>query len=85
MTEAYCDCTGSPTLTSDDLLAHRRPNRFYLCPECGAMKEDVYQDGAIVEHRWQDTSHGALLKAMKEGALEVLELPVGSSCGRIIE
>ena len=34
------------------------PNRYYLCPECSAVKEDVYQGGAILEHRWHHAPDG---------------------------
>jgi hypothetical protein len=53
------------------------PNRFYLCPECGAVREDVYEDGAIVEHRWHDAPDGTLPEAVREEALEILEEPRG--------
>jgi hypothetical protein len=57
------------------------PNRYYLCPECGAIREDVYQGGAIMEHRWHDAPDDALSKAVREEALEILEAPSGSSWG----
>jgi hypothetical protein len=67
------------------------PNRYYLCRECGAVREDIYQDGAIIEHRWHnpvDTSHrtdcspnGTLPKSVREEARELLEAPVGEQLG----
>jgi hypothetical protein len=46
-----------------------RPNRYYLCPGCGAVKEDVYRDGAIVDQRWHDAPDGTLPKAIRGGAV----------------
>jgi hypothetical protein len=49
MTEARCDCTGSPPWPARGHLHAGGPNRYYLCPECGAVREDVYQ-GEVTEH-----------------------------------
>lgn len=54
------------------------PNRYYLCLECGAVKQDVYRGGVIVEHRWHDAPDGTLPKAVREEALEVLTVPRGN-------
>ena len=51
------------------------PNRYYLCPECGAVREDVCRGRAIVEHRWHDAPDGTLSEAVREEALELLEAP----------
>jgi hypothetical protein len=59
-TEARCDCTGSPPWPAMVRLHGGGPNRYYLCHERGATREDVYQGGAIAEHRWHDAPNGAL-------------------------
>lgn len=53
------------------------PNRYYLCRECGAVREDIYQNEVIVEHCWHDAPDGTLPKSVKEEARELLETPVG--------
>jgi hypothetical protein len=49
------------------------PNRYYLCPECGAMRGYVYRDGALVGLRFLDAPDGTLPEAVREEALKVLE------------
>jgi hypothetical protein len=51
------------------------PYRYYLCRACGAVREDVYQDGVIVAHRWHDAPDGTLPAAVREEALRVLGAP----------
>ena len=51
------------------------PNRYYLCRECGAVREDLYQSGAILDHRWHDASNGILPAAVREEALHILSAP----------
>jgi hypothetical protein len=53
------------------------PHRYYLCRACGALREDVYRDGAIVARRWHDAPDGTLPPAVREEALEVLAAPHG--------
>ena len=76
MTETYCDCTGNPPWPPMIRLHAGGPNRYY-CPECGAVKEEVYQGGAIVDHRWHDAPDGVLPEAVREEALETLAAPKG--------
>jgi hypothetical protein len=57
------------------------PNRYYLCPECGAVREDVYRGGSIVEHCWHDVPDGTLPKSVREEALQVLAAPRGEQLG----
>ena len=57
------------------------PNRYYLCPECGAVKEDVYRGGAIVEHRWHDAPNPTLPEPVREEAPEALAAPKGQQLG----
>ena len=57
------------------------PNRYYLCPECGAVREDVYQGRAIEEHRWHDAPDGTLPEPVCEEALEALVAPKGQQLG----
>jgi len=47
MTEAYCDCTGSPPWPAMMRLHGGAPNHYYLCLECGAVREDVYEGGRL--------------------------------------
>ena len=60
MPEAYCDCIGPSPRPAMARLHAGGPNRHYLCPERGAVKEEVYHAGAIVEYRWHATSQGKL-------------------------
>lgn len=53
------------------------PNRYYLCPECGAMREDVYRDRAIIAQRWHNAQADTVARAVQEEALEVLATPEG--------
>ena len=75
--EAYCDCTGSPPWPAMMRLHAGAPNHYYLCLECGAMREDVYKGGAIIEHHWHEEPNGALPTAVYEEAVEVLAVPHG--------
>jgi hypothetical protein len=77
MTDAHCDCTGSPPWPAMIRLHAGGPNRYYLCPECGAIREDVYRGGAIVDHRWHDAPDGTLPQAVQEEAQSLLEVPEG--------
>jgi len=77
VTEAYCDCTRSSPWAPMTRLHAGAPNRFYLCRECGAVREDVYQGGAIVEYQWHDASHGMLPNPVREEALDILDAPNG--------
>jgi len=74
--EAYCDCTGAPPWPEMFRLHGGSPHHYYLCLECGAVREDVYESGAISEHRWYDTLEG-LPGAVRAEALEVLGAPRG--------
>lgn len=53
------------------------PNRYYLCLECGAVREDVYEGGAITGHRWHEEPSGTLPTAVYEEAMELLAMPRG--------
>jgi len=53
------------------------PNRYYLCLECGAVREDVYGGGAITGHRWHDAPDGTLPTAVYEEVVEILATPSG--------
>lgn len=77
MTEACCDCTGSPPWPAMIRLHAGGPSRYYLCRECGAIRDDVYRGGAIVDHRWHDAPDGTLPKAVREEAQSLLEVPEG--------
>jgi len=72
MAEAFCDCVGSPPWPGMMRLHGGGPNRYYLCRECGAVREDVYRDGAIVEHIWYESPNGELPVGVREEAAEVL-------------
>ena len=75
--EAYCDCTGSPPWPPMIRLHAGAPNHYYLCLACGAVREDVYEGGAIIAHRWHEESNGALPTAVCEEAVEILAMPKG--------
>jgi hypothetical protein len=75
--EAHCDCTGLPPWPTMMRLHGGGPHRYYLCRQCGAVREDVYQDGAIVEHRWHDAPDGTLPYPVRSEALAVLQVPHG--------
>lgn len=77
MTEAYSDCTGSPPWPEMVRLHAGGPNHYYLYPECGRFREDVYRGGSIVEHCWRDGPNSTLPEAVREEALEILEAPNG--------
>ena len=77
MTEAHCDCTGSPPWPPMIRLHAGGPNRYYLCRECGAVREDFYQSGAIVDRHWHDAPDGMLPAAVTEEALHILSAPGG--------
>ena len=53
------------------------PNRYYLCRECGAAREDVYRGKAIVQRQWHDAPYGTLPEPVRQEALELLEAPSG--------
>lgn len=75
MTEAHCDCTGCPPWPPMLRLHGGAPNRYYLCRACGAVREDVYRDGAIVAHRWHDGPNGRLPAAVRQEARDILSTP----------
>jgi hypothetical protein len=57
------------------------PSRYYLCRRCSAIREDVYREGAIVEHRWYDGPNGRLPAGVLQEAVEILALPGGEQLG----
>ena len=75
--EAYCDCVGAPPWPGMMRLHGGGPNRYYLCRACGAVREDVYREGAIVEHRWHERLNGELPGGVREEARRVLDPPRG--------
>ena len=77
VTEAHCDCTGSPPWPAMIRLHAGGPNRHYLCPECGAIREDVYRNRAIIGQRWHEELDGELPRAVREEATEILGAPGG--------
>lgn len=77
VTEAYCDCTGFPPWPPMVRLHAGGPNRYYLCRECGAVREDIYREGGIVAHRWHDAPDGTLPWAVRMEAKAILEMPRG--------
>jgi hypothetical protein len=81
MSEAYCDCSGSAPWPAMLRLHAGGPHRYYLCRACGAVREDLYHDGAIVAHRWHDSPDGTLPAAVREEASEVLAAPRGEQLG----
>ena len=75
--EAYCDCTGAPPWPGMIRLHGGGPNRYYLCSVCGAVREDVYGDGAIIERRWHESPNGSLPAGVRDEARRVLDAPQG--------
>ena len=73
MTEAFCDCTGSPPWPAMIRLRGGGPNRYYLCRECSAIREDVYRDRAITGTRWHEGLDADLPRSVREEATEILE------------
>lgn len=69
MTEANCDCDGFPPMQRL-LVAHA--NRFYLCQRCGAVREDVYQNGAITRQVWHASPDALGSDAARQEAERVL-------------
>jgi hypothetical protein len=61
----HCDYTSSPPWPAMVRLHAGGPNRYYVCPKCCAIREDVYQGGAIVDHQWHDAPDGTLPKAVR--------------------
>ncbi len=53
------------------------PHRYYLCQVCGAIREDIYQEGTIVATRWHDEPNGQIPSTVRREALAVLRLPRG--------
>jgi hypothetical protein len=41
------------------------PNCYYLV-KCAAVREDIYEGGAITEHRWHEGPNDVLLPAVRE-------------------
>jgi len=68
MTEVRCGCTGSPPWSAMIDLHAGGPNPYYLCRECGAVRDDIYQSGAIVDHRWHHAPTGSLPAAVRKEA-----------------
>lgn len=77
MTEARCDCTSSPPWPPMIRLHAGGPDRYYLCPACGAVREDIYRDRAIVARCWHDAPDRTLPKPVREEALQILQAPYG--------
>lgn len=75
--EAHCDCTGAPPWPAMVRLRTGGPNRYYLCRQCGAVREDVYRDSLIVERNWHDAANGALSESVREEARHILGMPRG--------
>lgn len=69
MGDAHCDCTGMSPWPAMMRLHGGSPHRYYLCRRCGAVREDVYSAGAIVEHRWHDSPNGQLPASVRQEAL----------------
>ena len=71
MTEANCDCDGFPSMQR---LHVAHANRFCLCQRCGAVREDVYQGGAITRQVWYDSSDTLSSDAARGEAERVLRI-----------
>ena len=72
MTEANCDtCEGFPPMIR---LSVAHANKFYLCQRCGAVREDVYQGGAIARQVWRASPDALSSDVTREEAEWVLRI-----------
>ena len=69
--EAFCDCSNFPAMFR---LHVTHANRFYLCQRCGAVREDVYQDGAIPRQFWHASPDALSSDVTREEAERVLRI-----------
>jgi len=51
------------------------PKRYSLCPDFGAIHENLYRGRAILEHHWHDAPEGGAGHGTCEDALETLGAP----------
>jgi len=71
MTEANCDCGEFPPMQR---LHAAHANRFYLCQRCGAVREDIYQDGAITRQVWHASPDALSSEVARQEAERVLRI-----------
>ena len=78
MPEAYCVCEGPPWLPMISLRVED-PHRWYVCPRCGIVRQEMYQPGrgtaSVIYH---DLDGGTLSKIVIDTAQGVLEQVGGS-------
>ena len=73
--EAVCDCTGRPPWPVMTRLHVGGLNRYYLCPECGAIREEICQpDGTITAVHIHRTPE-ALSQAVRQQARQLRQQP----------
>lgn len=63
----FCNCTGAPPWPGMARLAASvaRPDRYFVCPECGAIREEICRaDGSIEQVRWHTRDQWEALPAM---------------------
>ena len=77
MTEAHCNCPGDPPWPAMIRLHAGGPNRYYLCRECGSVREDVYRGDAIVDQLGHNGPEDPLSRSVRDEAAELLEIVEG--------
>lgn len=76
-TDIFCGCTRSAPWPVMERLHVAMRNRYYLCPMCKTIREELYDDlGAMVKARWYaESDWGNLPDVVVELARRLLERP----------
>jgi hypothetical protein len=71
------NCEGPPWPKMLRLASDGTPAYFYLCRDCGAIREDLHlRDGTLTgETYWHDIESASLPAAVVEQAREILDKP----------
>ena len=77
MSPSCSNCDGPPWPQMMRLQAGGVPAYFYLCLQCGAIREDAHlRDGTIIGTRWHtDLKRARLPDAVAHQAREILDRP----------
>jgi hypothetical protein len=73
----HCDCTGKAPWPAMLKLSVAGQGRFYLCRECGAVREEVCRvDGTVIEIHYHDSADAAdLSPVVLEQVRAILDAP----------